>query len=76
MPYANIKIPAGLINGDEKAVLIARVADALASVFGPQSRATTMILVEDVAAGGYYRANEIITAEIIRSRSAAKAVTE
>jgi 4-oxalocrotonate tautomerase len=36
------------------------IRDILAGFFGEPSRATTMILVEDVPDGGYYRAREVI----------------
>lgn len=70
MPFANVKLPAGLIDERQKADLVARLADTLASFFGEGSRQTTMILIEDVPDGGYYRAREIITAETLRKRAA------
>lgn len=70
MPYANIKIPAGLLDESQKRELVSGIADALANVFGEGSRATTMILIEDVPDGGFYRANEVITADIVRARRA------
>jgi 4-oxalocrotonate tautomerase len=61
-----LKIPAGLTDEQEKAELIARLADTLAKFFGESSRQTTMILVEEIPDGGYYRAEKIITAKILK----------
>ena len=69
MPFANIKIPSGLIDESGKADLVMRLADTLAGFFGEGSRTTTMILIEEVPDGGYYRAQEIITAKRLKGSS-------
>ena len=69
MPFANVKIPAGLVDEQGNADLATRLADTLASFFGEGSRQTTMILIEEVPDGGYYRAREIITAKMLKGSS-------
>jgi 4-oxalocrotonate tautomerase len=69
MPFANVKLPVGLADEASKADLIVRLADTLAAFFGEGSRQTTMILIEDVPDGGYYRAREIITSSLLKERS-------
>jgi 4-oxalocrotonate tautomerase len=69
MPFANVKIPAGLVDEQGKADLVGRLADTLAGFFGEGSRPTTMILVEDVPDGGYYRAQETITANTLKAKA-------
>ena len=69
MPFANIKIPSGLLDEGEKRDLTSAIAEVLAATFGDGSRATTMVLIEDVPEGGYYRAGETISGEAIRLRS-------
>jgi 4-oxalocrotonate tautomerase len=69
VPFANVKIPAGLADEAAKAELVTRLADALAEFFGEESRQTTMILIEDVPDGGYYRAQEIIAAHKLMGSS-------
>jgi len=66
MPFANVKIPAGLVDESGKAELVTRLADTLAGFFGEGARTTTMILIEEVPDGGYYRAQEIITAKKLK----------
>ncbi len=68
MPFANVKIPAGLIDEKGKADLAGRLADTLAGFFGEASRKTTMILIEEVPDGGYYRAQQIITADSVKGQ--------
>ena len=69
MPFANVKIPSGLVDEQGKADLVKRLADTLAGFFGERSRPTTMILIEEVPDGGYYRAQEIITAKGLKATS-------
>ncbi len=69
MPFVNVKIPADLVDEQGKADLVGRIADTLADFFGEGSRQTTMILIEEVPDGGYYRAQEIISAKTLKAPS-------
>ena len=59
MPYANFKIPQGMITAEQKAEIIHRTTDLFASCFGEAVRPYTMILVDEVADGGFGRADEV-----------------
>ena len=69
MPFANVKIPAGVVDEQGKADLVMHLADTFARFFGEGSRQTTMILIEEVPDGGYYRAQQIITAKMLKGSS-------
>ena len=53
MPFANLKVPEGLLTAEQKQNLVAKVTDLYADLFGARARATTMVLVEEVTDGGW-----------------------
>ena len=59
MPYANFKIPQGMITPEQQAEIIHRTTDLFASFFGEGVRLYTMVLVDEVADGGFGRADEV-----------------
>ena len=59
MPFANYKIPAGMITAEQKAEIIHRTTDLFASYFGEAVRPYTMVLVDEVVDGGFGRADEV-----------------
>ena len=59
MPFANYKIPQGMITADQKAEIIHRTTDLFASYFGEGVRPYTMVLVDEVVDGGFGRADEV-----------------
>ena len=59
MPYANFKIPQGMITAEQKAEIIHRTTDMFASYFGDGVRPYTMVLVDEVADGGFGRADQV-----------------
>lgn len=66
MPFANFKIPQGMMTGPQKADLIHRTTDLLVSFFGETARPHTMVLVDEVVDGGYGRADEVFDLEALR----------
>ncbi len=61
MPFANIKLPEGVADAARKEEIIHRVTDMFVEYFGERSRPFTMVLVDEVADGGWGRADETLT---------------
>ncbi len=61
MPFANIKLPEGVADAARKEEIIHRVTGMFVDYFGEQARPYTMVLVEEVADGGWGRADETLT---------------
>ena len=59
MPFANYKIPQGMMTADQKAEIIHRTTDIFANYFGEAVRPFTMVLVDEVVDGGFGRADEV-----------------
>ena len=59
MPYVNIKTPEGALRAEQKAEIGHRVTEMLVEYFSESARPHTMVLIEEVKDGGYYRADEI-----------------
>jgi 4-oxalocrotonate tautomerase len=53
VPFADRKVPAGLLDADAKRELVEKVTDLHAATFGDDVRANTMVLVDEVADGGW-----------------------
>lgn len=69
MPFANYKIPQGTLTAEQKEEIIHRTTTLLADYFGEGARPHTMVLVEEVADGGWGRADETVTLAKIAARS-------
>jgi 4-oxalocrotonate tautomerase len=61
MPFANLKVPAGLVDAELKEKWVHQITDMYAEAFGDDARATTMVLVEEVADGGWGIADGVLT---------------
>lgn len=61
MPFANFKVPEGTLTTEQKEEIVHRTTDLYASFFGEDVRPFTMVLVEEVADGGWGRADEVLT---------------
>jgi 4-oxalocrotonate tautomerase len=59
MPFANIKIPQAALSRTQKAEIVHRLTALFVDYFGEAARPHTMVLVEEVADGGYGRADEV-----------------
>ena len=59
MPFANFKMPQGMITAEQKAEIIHRTTDLFASFYGEGVRPYTMVLVDEVVDGGFGRADEV-----------------
>jgi len=61
MPFANFKVPAGLLTAEQKELIVHRATDLYAEIFGERARANTMILVEEVTDGGWGIGDQVLT---------------
>jgi 4-oxalocrotonate tautomerase len=61
MPFANFKVPAGTLTPEQKERIVTRTTDLYAEIYGDRARATTMVLVEEVADGGWGIGGDVLT---------------
>ena len=61
MPFANYKFPQGTLNAAQKEETVHKTTDLFAHYFGEDVRPYTMVLVDEVADGGWGRADETLT---------------
>jgi 4-oxalocrotonate tautomerase len=61
MPFANIKFPEGTVDHARKEEIIHRTTAMFVEYFGEKARPFSMVLVEEVADGGWGRADETLT---------------
>lgn len=59
MPFVNIKTPEAALNPKQKMEIAHRVTNLLVEYFSEAARPHTMVLIEEVKDGGYYRADEV-----------------
>jgi 4-oxalocrotonate tautomerase len=65
MPFANLKVPADTLTPESKQKLVNAVTDAYADVYGERARATTLVVLEEVAEGGWSIGGTVLTAEML-----------
>jgi 4-oxalocrotonate tautomerase len=61
MPFANFKVPAGTLTPEQKELLVTRTTDLYAEIYGDRARGNTMVLVEEVADGGWGIGGDVLT---------------
>ncbi|MEU2895899.1 4-oxalocrotonate tautomerase family protein [Streptomyces sp. NPDC001273] len=65
MPFANFKVPAGTVTPEDKKKIVERTTDLYAEIYGERARATTVVLVDEVADGGWGVAGSVLTAALL-----------
>ncbi|MGQ4385807.1 tautomerase family protein [Streptomyces sp. SAS_270] len=60
MPFANFKVPAGSLTPKQKEQIVHRTTDLYADIYGDHVRPNTMVLVEEVADGGWGIAGDVL----------------
>jgi 4-oxalocrotonate tautomerase len=65
MPFANFKVPAGTVTDADKQKIVARTTDLYAEIYGERVRPTTVVLVDEVADGGWGVAGTVLTAAML-----------
>jgi 4-oxalocrotonate tautomerase len=61
MPFANFKVPERALSAGQKEALVHKTTALFVELFGEEVRPHTMVLIEEVADGGYGRADEVFT---------------
>ncbi len=61
MPFANIKVPEGTLNAEQKEEIIHRTTNMFVHHFGEDVRPYTMVIVDETVDGGWGRADETVT---------------
>ncbi|MBV2357395.1 tautomerase family protein [Streptomyces sp. J2-1] len=68
MPFANFKVPAGSLDEKQKELIVTRVTDLYAELYGDGARASTMVLVEEVPDGGWGIGGGVLTLARLQGR--------
>ncbi len=61
MPFANLKVPAGTLDADQKKHAVNTVTDLYVEFYGEQARQNVLVLVEEVPDGGWGIGGQILT---------------
>ena len=69
MPFANFKAPAGTLSAEQKEKIIHQATDLYAEVYGEEVRGNTLVLVEEVADGGWGFADQVLTLAVLQARA-------
>ncbi|MGA5412816.1 tautomerase family protein [Streptomyces pseudogriseolus] len=65
MPFAHFKVPADTLSADDKKKIVERTTDLYAEIYGERARATTVVLVDEVADGGWGVGGHVLTAALL-----------
>ncbi|MFF5339126.1 tautomerase family protein [Streptomyces althioticus] len=65
MPFAHFKVPAETLSPDDKKKIVERTTDLYAEIYGERARATTVVLVDEVADGGWGVGGHVLTAALL-----------
>jgi 4-oxalocrotonate tautomerase len=69
MPFANFKVPAGSLTAQQKELIVHRATELYAEIYGDQARPNTMVLVEEVADGGWGIGDTVLTLAMLQGNS-------
>ncbi|HEY3632940.1 MAG TPA: 4-oxalocrotonate tautomerase family protein [Jatrophihabitantaceae bacterium] len=69
MPFANFKVPAGTLTAEQKEQIVHRATELYVDIYGERARPTTMVLVEEVADGGWGIGDRVLTAAMLSADS-------
>ncbi|MFB6549121.1 4-oxalocrotonate tautomerase family protein [Streptomyces sp. NPDC056405] len=67
MPFAHFKVPEGTLTPEDKQKIIKRTTDLYAEIYGDRARPTTVVLVDEVADGGWGVAGNVLTAAMLNA---------
>jgi len=65
MPFANFKVPAGTLSAEQKELIVHRATELYVEIYGERARANTMVLVDEVADGGWGIGVHVLTAAML-----------
>jgi len=66
MPFANFKVPAGTLSAEQKSLIVHRTTDLYAEIYGERARPNTMVLIEEVADGGWGIGDNVLTLAMLQ----------
>lgn len=61
MPFANFKVPEKTLTPKQKEEIVTRTTELYVEIYGERARNNTMVLVEEVADGGWGIAGNVLT---------------
>ncbi|MEU1087289.1 4-oxalocrotonate tautomerase family protein [Streptomyces sp. NPDC005892] len=61
MPFANFKVPEKTLTPKQKEKIVTRTTELYVEIYGERARNNTMVLVEEVADGGWGIAGNVLT---------------
>jgi 4-oxalocrotonate tautomerase len=67
MPFANFKVPAGTLTAEQKERIVHRTTDLYAEIYGERARPNTMVLIEEVADGGWGIGDNVLTRAMLNT---------
>ena len=67
MPFANFKVPAGTLTDEQKEHIVHRTTDLYAEIYGERARPNTMVLIEEVADGGWGIGDNVLTRTMLNT---------
>lgn len=65
MPFANFKVPEKTLTPKQKQEIVTRTTELYVEIYGERARGNTMVLVEEVADGGWGIAGDVLTLAIL-----------
>jgi 4-oxalocrotonate tautomerase len=69
MPFANFKVPAGTLSAEQKETIVHRTTELYVEIYGERARGGTMVLVEEVADGGWGIGDHVLTLAMLQEGS-------
>jgi 4-oxalocrotonate tautomerase len=67
MPFANFKVPAGTLTDEQKEHIVHRTTDLYVEIYGERARPNTMVLIEEVADGGWGIGDNVLTRAMLNA---------
>ncbi|WP_328723457.1 tautomerase family protein [Streptomyces sp. NBC_00247] len=61
MPFANFKVPEKTLTPKQKEQIVTRTTELYVELYGERARNNTMVLVEEVADGGWGISGNVLT---------------
>ena len=61
MPYANLKVPAGLVDAAQKEEWVHTITQLYVDAFGERARGNVMVLIDEVPDGGWGMGDDVLT---------------
>ena len=65
MPFANFKVPEKTLTAQQKEEIVTRTTELYVEIYGERARGNTMVLVEEVADGGWGMAGDVLTLAVL-----------